>query len=42
MAFSSLGLAPWLQQQCAALAYAQPTPVQLACVPPALAGALCL
>ena len=36
--FESLGLAPWLLQQCKALAYVAPTDVQSACVPMALKG----
>jgi superfamily II DNA/RNA helicase len=38
MPFASLGLSPALTQACAALGLAQPTPVQSAAIPAALAG----
>lgn len=40
--FKSLGLAPWLVGNCAALGLRRPTPVQHACVPAVLAGRDCI
>jgi ATP-dependent RNA helicase DDX49/DBP8 len=36
--FKALGVAPWLVGTLAALGIRRPTPVQVACIPPALAG----
>ena len=36
--FSGLGIAPWLQMACSSMGIRKPTPVQAACIPPALAG----
>ena len=36
--FASLGLSPWLVDSCRELGLQKPTPIQVACVGPALAG----
>ncbi|XP_066490851.1 probable ATP-dependent RNA helicase DDX49 [Tiliqua scincoides] len=41
-AFRALGLAPWLTAQAEQLGLAKPTPVQEACIPPALRGCDCM
>ncbi|XP_063003299.1 probable ATP-dependent RNA helicase DDX49 [Elgaria multicarinata webbii] len=41
-AFRALGLAPWLAAQAEQLGLARPTPVQEACIPPALQGRDCM
>lgn len=38
MAFSALGLSPWLQRACTSLGLRTPTPVQRACIPAILSG----
>lgn len=38
MEFSDLGLAPWLTASCRAMGLRKPTPIQAACIGPALAG----
>ena len=37
-AWVSLGLSPWLAEACRSMGLSRPTPIQLACVGPALAG----
>ncbi|XP_054835027.1 probable ATP-dependent RNA helicase DDX49 [Eublepharis macularius] len=41
-AFRALGLAPWLTAQAEQLGLTRPTPVQEACIPPALQGRDCM
>ena len=36
--WAELGLSPWLASSCAEMGLKRPTPIQLACIPPALAG----
>ena len=34
--FAALGVAGWLREQCSSLGIREPTPVQVACLPPAI------
>ena len=37
-AWASLGLSPWLGETCIEMGLKRPTPIQEACIPPALQG----